>query len=212
MSKEQTTPQVDQKSLKEVSIFERTANDLTINNAGDMEKAVEVLGSIKKMQKHLKTQETDAKKPYQELVKGIIAAFKPVNTQLTAAEDTIKGKIGAFRRKEAELAEAKKAKIEARVGEGKGKLKEQTAINQIANVEQNRSAAHIDTGTSKLTTRKVKKLNITDESLIPREFLVVDTAKLRKAAFDIYDLKSNGVDVAMVPGVEVTVEESYGAA
>lgn len=211
MSEQKEVTTVDQTALKEVSIFEKTANELQINSAADVEGAVETLGSIKKMQKHLKTQETDAKKPYQDLVKGIIAAFKPVNTQLSAAESIIKSKITTFRTAEAKKAEEQKAKIEARVGEGRGKLKVQTAINQISNVEANKSASHVSTGNSTMTVRMVKKLNITDESQIPREFLVVDTAKVRAAAFKIYDLKKEGVEVAQIPGVDVIEEESIGA-
>lgn len=208
-SKEVTT--VDKKAVQEVSIFEKSANSLKITGPADMEQATELLGSIKKMQKHLKNQETDAKKPYAELVKGIIAAFKPVNFQLSAAEDIIKGKVIKFRREEAIKAEAKKEKIEDRVGEGKGKLKVGTAINQIAEVDSNKSAAHTNTATSSMTVRMVKKLNITDEALIPREFLVVDATKVRAAAFKIHDLIKEGVTVAQIPGVEVTEEESIGA-
>jgi hypothetical protein len=202
---------VEEADVKEVSIFEKTANELTITSAADVEAAVDTLGSIKKMQKHLKTQEDGAKKPYQELVKGIIAAFKKPQTDLAAAETTIKGKISKFRAEEARKAEEKKAKIEARVGEGKGKLKVQTAINQISDVEQNKSAAHVDTGNSKMTVRMIKKLRITDEALIPREFLVVDSTKVRQSAFKIFDLKKEGVAVEMIPGVEVYEEESIGA-
>lgn len=211
MADNKQVTKVDESAIKEVSIFEKTANSLEIKSAADVEAAVETLGSIKKMQKHLKAQETDAKKPYAELVKGIIAAFKKPLTDLGNAEDTIKGKISKFRAEEARKAEEKKAKIEARVGEGKGKLKVQTAINQISDVEQNRSAAHVDTGNSKMTVRMIKKLRITDEALIPREFLVVDSTKVRQSAFKIFDLKKEGVDVAMIPGVEVYEEESIGA-
>jgi hypothetical protein len=202
---------LEEADAKEVSIFEKTANELKITSAADVEAAVDTLGSIKKMQKHLKAQEDGAKKPYQELVKGIIAAFKKPQTDLAAAESTIKSKISTFRAEEARKAEEKKAKIEARVGEGKGKLKVQTAINQISDVEQSKSAAHVDTGNSKMTVRMIKKVRITDESLIPRDYLVVDNAKVRAAAVKIYDLKKEGVEVAMIPGVEVYEEESIGA-
>lgn len=202
---------IDAKSTKEVSIFEKTANDLKITSAADIDAAVDTLGDIKKLQKSLKTKEDDAKKPFQETLNGIRAAYKPIQTNLEKAEATIKQKIGAFRTAEAKKAEEKKAKIEARVGEGKGKLKVETAINQISNVESSRSAKHVDTGRSTMTVRKIKKLVIKDEALIPREFLVVDTTKVRAAAFKIYDLKKEGVEVAMIPGVDVTEEESYGA-
>lgn len=211
MSEQKEVATVDKKAVQEVSVFEKSATALTITGPADMEKATELLGSIKKMQKHLKTQETDAKKPYADLVKNIIAAFKPVNHQLSAAEDIIKDKVIKFRRAEAIKAEEQKAKLEARVGEGKGKLKVQTAINKIADVDANKSAAHTNTGTSSMTVRMVKKLNITDEALIPREFLVVDTAKVRASAFKIHDLIKEGVTVAQIPGVEVVEEESIGA-
>lgn len=211
MTEQKEVIKVEDSAIKEVSIFEKTANELTISSAADVEAAVDTLGSIKKMQKHLKAQETDAKKPYAELVKGIIAAFKKPLTDLGNAEDTIKGKISKFRTEEARKAEQKKAKIEARVGEGKGKLKVQTAINQISDVEQNKSAAHVDTGNSKMTVRMIKKLRVTDEALIPREFLVVDTTKVRQSAFKIFDLKKEGVAVEMIPGIEVYEEESIGA-
>lgn len=211
MSQEQKELVIPDNTQKEVSIFERKADELSISSSADVEVAADLLGSIKKMQKHLKGQETEAKKPYQELVKGIIAAFKPINLKLSAAEDTIKGKVVEYRKAEAQKAEEQKAKIEARVGEGRGKLKVQTAINKISDVEASKSAAHVDTGNSTMTVRKVKKLEITDESLIPREYLVVDSAKVRAAAFKIYDLKKEGVEVAMIPGVNVTEEESIGA-
>ena len=211
MSENKDVTTVDAAAVKEIGIFEKSANSLEIKSAADMEQATELLGGIKKMQKHLKAQETDAKKPYQTLVKNIIDAFRPVNHQLNAAEDTIKDKVIKFRRAEAIKAEEQKAKIEARVGEGKGKLKVQTAINKISDVDQNKSAAHTNTGTSSMTVRMVKKLNITDESLIPREFLVVDAAKVRASAFKIHDLIKEGVTVAQIPGVEVTEEESIGA-
>jgi hypothetical protein len=202
---------VPESAIKEVSIFEKTANDLQINSAADVEGAVDTLGSIKKMQKHLKSQETDAKKPYQELVKGIIEVFRKPQTQLANAETTIKQKITTFRAAEAKKAEEQKAKIEARVGEGRGKLKVQTAINKISDVESSKSAAHVDTGSSKMTVRMIKKVRITDESLIPREYLTIDTTKVTNAAKKIYDLKKEGVEVAMIPGVEVYEEESIGA-
>lgn len=202
---------VDAASQKEVSIFEKTANDLKITSPADMEAAVDTLGDIKKLQKSLKTKEDEAKKPFQETLNGIRDAYKPIKTSLDSAETTIKKKIGDFRTAEAKKAEEKKAKIEQRVGEGRGKLKVDTAINQISKVEENRSAKHIDTGRSAMTVRKIKKLVIKDEALIPREFMVVDQTKVRAAAFKIYDLKKEGVAVDMIPGVDVTEEESYGA-
>lgn len=202
---------VDAASTKEVSIFEKTANELKITSAADVEAAVDTLGDIKKLQKSLKTKEDDAKKPFQETLNGIRDAYRPIKTNLEKAEATIKSKITTFRSAEAKKAEEKKAKIEARVGEGKGKLKVDTAINQISNVESSRSASHISTERSTMTVRKIKKLVITDEALIPREFLVVDTTAVRNAAFNIYNLKSQGVAVDQIPGVNVVEEESIGA-
>ena len=213
MAKEPTTTEVTvpKESVKEVSIFEKSADDLKITNNTDMETAADLLGSVKKMQKSLKTKEDDAKRPFQDTLNGIRAAYKPINADLSAAESTIKGKVVDYRKKEAAAAEEKKNKIEARVGEGKGKLKVQTAINQISNVDQGKSEAHIDTGSSSMTVRMIKKVRITDESLVPRDYLVVDTTKVKAAAVKIHDLKKEGVAVEQIPGVEVYEEESIGA-
>jgi hypothetical protein len=202
---------VDPTAVKEVSIFEKTANDLQIKSAEDVENAVDTLGSIKKMQKSLKEKEDLAKKPFQETLNGIRDAFKPININLTNAESVIKGKIMTFRSAEAKKVEEQKAKIEGRVGDGKGKLKVQTAINQISSAESSKSAGHINTGNSTMTVRLIKKLEIINEALIPREFLVVDTTKVRASAFKIYDLQKEGVKVDMIPGIKVTEEESIGA-
>ena len=205
------TIKVEESAIKEVSVFEKTANELQINSAEDVENAVDTLGSIKKMQKLLKDKEDSAKKPFQETLNGIRDAFRPINTNLANAEAVIKGKITTFRAAEYKKAEEQKAKIEARVGDGKGKLQVQTAINQISNVEASKSAGHINTGNSSMTVRMIKKLEITNEALIPREFLVVDSAKIRASAFKIYDLQKEGVAVDMIPGVKVLEEESIGA-
>ena len=211
MSENKEVIKVDAESTKEVSIFEKTANDLKITSAADVEAAVDTLGSIKKMQKSLKTKEDDAKKPFQETLNGIRDAYKPIKLNLEKAESTIKSKITVFRSAEAKKAEEQKAKIEARVGEGKGKLKVQTAINKISEVEENKSAAHVNTGTSSMTVRMIKKVRITDESLIPRDYLVVDQTKVKAAAVKIHDLIKEGVTVTQIPGVEVYEEESIGA-
>lgn len=62
-----------------------------------------------------------------------------------------------------------------------------------------------------MSVRVIKKVRITNESLIPRDYLTVDTTKLKAAAVKIYDLKSEGVEVKQIPGVEVYTEESIGA-
>lgn len=214
MSKEETKQiVVPEESIKDVSVFEKTADELEIKTNDDLEGAAEVLGSIKKMQKSLKTKEDDAKRPFQDTLNGIRDAYKPIKANLEAAESTIKGKVLDYRKAENERIEAEKEKIEKRVGAGKGKYKVQTAINKISDAEQKKPEGNVtsSTGSSSMNIRVLKKVRITDESLIPREYLTIDTTKLKKAAVKIHDLKTEGVEVKQIPGVEVYTEESVGA-
>lgn len=202
---------VAEEQVKEVSVFEKNADALEIKTNDDLETAAELLGSVKKLQKSLKTKEDDAKRPFLDTLNGIRDAYKPINKNLSAAESTIKSKVIEYRKVENERIEAEKERIEKRVGQGSGKYKPQTAINKISDAEQKKPEGHVATANSSMSVRVIKKVRITNESLIPRDYLTVDTTKLKAAAVKIYDLKSEGVEVKQIPGVEVYTEESIGA-
>ena len=80
------------------------------------------------------------------------------------------------------------------MGEGKGKLRVETAVKKIENIETPDHQVATEAGLVKF--REDKVLKITDETKIPREYLVVDEKKLLEAL-------KGGV---IVPGAEIDIK------
>lgn len=138
-------------------------------------------------------------RPLNEVVKNLRSVFKPHIDRFKALETAIKGKMNAYRAKiEAEAAEErrkaeeKRKKAEAKA-EATGKPVKEVAIPEAPK-------QMVQAGNAAVVYRKVKKFEITDETKIPRNFLEVNTTKIRAAVMQ-------GIEI---PGVK-TWEESEAA-
>lgn len=122
---------------------------------------------------HLKALTTDRKlitDPIKASLKEIESRYAPAETNLKQIIDVLRTKQSTYQT--ATLKAQKKAedKIAARIGIGSGKLKLETAISKIEDLGT--VTTKITTNSGKLSFRTDKKLKITDETKIPREYLV----------------------------------------
>lgn len=156
-----------------------------VNSQPTFEKAKEMLAFIKTIRKSVDEKKDTVVKPLNEALKNFRNLFKPIETKLDTVEDFVKGEVFKYNQKL--LAEQKKREDEARA-----KIEAGASIEEASKKVEN-----INNKIDQIRTRKVAKLKITNESLIPREYLIPDTNKI------VGDLKS-GVPVA---GCEIVYEE-----
>ena len=178
---------------KESDVVLQHVQSIEVTTDDGLKHAVDELTNIKGISKRIQEEKEKLTKPAMEIVKWARLRFKPAEDSLEQAERVVKVKILGYNAKKAELARIEEAKIAKKVEQGK--LKMETAIEKMGNVNR---AETKTTGTiGQIVTRKVKKFEIMDSNLLPREYLVPDEVKIRKAVLA-------GITV---PGVRVYEEE-----
>jgi hypothetical protein len=158
---------------KQVSFVQKAADDLQVVKVEDMDVASDLLNQVKKVAKSITEQKELITRP---LMTGLAEArnlFKPFELSYTEAEKTIKAKMLTFSIAEDERIEKEKARVEARVE--KGTMRVDTAVAKLGDI------GDAKTSFGKSSLRKVTKIRIVDESLIPREYLIPDLSKITEA-------------------------------
>lgn len=173
-----------------------------IKSADDYERAAEDLARVKGAAKRLESVRTAEVAPLNLQVKGINGFFKVHSDQLDAIESKIKEHVGAWvvaerRRVQAEQAKADEAArkererlaAQAAAAEAAGKMEraenlQQRASTVVAAVAQPRVSTAKGLG---MAVRMVWKARVRDASKVPRQFLMVDEAKLAAYATAMKD-------------------------
>jgi hypothetical protein len=86
--------------------------------------------------------------------------------------DSVRAKLSQYQTQMMAKADKEKDAIAARIGEGKGKFSIVTGVRKIAEVTQ--PQAKTATSEGSLAFRPVQKLKVTDETKIPRQYLVLN--------------------------------------
>lgn len=164
--------------------------DVTITNAEEMVSATELLSTAKGQMKLIVEHEDKVLDPLKEALKAKKAEWAPMKKVLKAGIEKLGLAVGTYQTAEVARVEAEEARITARAV--KGTFKTETAVRKMSEVVK--PEAKIVTEAGSMSFRTDTKLKITDKTLIPREYLIVDEKKLLDA------LKA-GVEVA---GAEIT--------
>lgn len=177
--------------------IENTVGSLTIETQEDYAQAADVVAKLKELGSSIKDTKEAITKPLNESLKNIRTLFKPIEDQFENAEMVVKSKILAYKKKVDEEAREKEAKIAEKVEQGKMKL--ETAEKKMDAIERVEQTTRGKTG--EVQIRKVRKVRITDETKLPRQYLIPDMVAIRKDA-----LAGVAID-----GVEVYEEETVAA-
>jgi hypothetical protein len=204
------------------SVVVANAKALKIKTRDDLSSiGAEALSQVKQQFKKFEDQRVKMKAPILEAGREIDAFFKPFLNELTDAEKIIKSTMitakGKFDRED----EEREARIMARAEKtGKGSLKEETAINQVSEIDRVEKTVKTASGGSS-TFKKVQKVTITDLNAIPVEYLRPKTVEeftdfrpwpaIQKAAKSLDDLIKAGHKVTQIPGVKVDLVDSLSA-
>lgn len=171
-----------QKSQQLITVVENNANKVVITNDVQAAKAGAVLAQIKTLEKELESQRTFFTKPLNDQVKKINELFKGFSAPLAKARALVTGKIIEYTTEQEKIAaEAqRKADIETR--------RVQNQLNKQAEKEGTEApiveAPIVAPVANKIGNSSIVKrwtFKITKESLIPREYLMIDEKKVREA-------------------------------
>lgn len=163
------------------------ATTLVITSDEEMLKAGDVRKNIKIVAKTVKERKEAITKPLNESLKSVRDLFRPVEEMCDSTESIIGRKMVGYqneienKRRDAELKAQKELEATNKKLED-GEITEKQAEKSVAKVEAKlEKAPEAITKSASFHTRTIKKYRILNEMEIPREYLLVDTAKIQKA-------------------------------
>lgn len=174
---------------------ELTTVSVAITNATDMTDATATLSRVNKTLDAMKEEEEKVTKPLKAALKAETDRWKPYRDQLTSVRDAIRNAMSMYQTAERKREEEAKAKITARVE--KGTLTMDTAARKLNEVVTVDNKVATDVGSVGFRTSHV--LVVTNESLIPRTYLVIDEAKVKAALKAGLEVPGARLDEVQVP-------------
>lgn len=176
---------------KEVQPLVKIAQKIEIVDADSMEEAVAMLSKLNQIHDRIEEEENKVLDPLKLAMKAEKGRWAGAKKLHEEAIGLLRGKMSTYQTAEVRRVKEEEAKIASRVGAGKGKLKFETAVEKIENIDRVEKKVVTSEGLVKFRTDK--KLKITDQSKIPNKFWAVDEGLLLDA------LKRGDV----VPGAEI---------
>ncbi len=169
---------------------------VTLRSQEDYTSAVNALQTIKGLINGAEKQRKELVDPLNGVVKKLNTIFKPTTSSAQQLEVTIKGLLIDYE-------ESQRAKILAEA-EKRAKSLEKRSPEMAADVREMALVSPVVPETSGIQYRTRWTFRVTDETQVPREFLIVDERKLQAFATA---MKASGV----VGGVEFFEERSIAA-
>lgn len=193
---EAVTPVTTAKTTAE--LYVQQAKNIVIGTEDDYANATNILLSVKNAAELAELEKNKVLVPAEQVVKAEKARWKPIEMLFKEINDLIRPKMKKYLDDKEEAARQALATLNKQIASGQIK-KETTIARKEDEIYANVPAKTVYTGSGSSSARKVAKLKITNESLIPDEYWVIDEVKLRK------DVVTAG---KKVPGAEVVYENS----
>lgn len=176
----------------------KMVEDTTVTNQAELEDVANKISMVKKMGKFVRQEMERYTKPAREIIKNAQDKFLPYEKECKQAEDDLKKKAQVYMIAEEEKRKKQEEKIAKDLDTGKIK-KEETALRKMEEIGEQKKT--VDTGGAKLTMKKVRVAHIVDPEQVPKEYWIIDEARVKKAA----------VAGAVIPGVEVREESQMAS-
>lgn len=183
--KEVAVVEVDVK--KKVEGMEKALQFIEIKNDDDMAKAGVMQVNIKQLQKYITQEKKKQLDPAKETVKAINAFWAPFEDKVEQGLKALTSTMIVYHDVQEQARKKKEDSIVAR--QEKGQLKEETAVNKLDELGEEKKTMH--TGEGSVTFTKIKKVQCMDVKLLsPLEihklavdgYLVWDQVKARRDA------------------------------
>lgn len=173
----------------------------TIVSDADVKTATEDLSLVSTLKKAIEAKRTEYTGPINTHLKAVNEAFKLLTNPLEVADKTTRDKILAYRReqerKAREVEEINRLRMEAarKEMELKGEVTQPIEFVELVLAPP----AHVHTDVGSLGTAKIRKFEVIDFDLLPKEYKMVDATKLGKVI-------RAGLD--NIPGVRIWSEDT----
>jgi len=149
-----------------------------IKDKDDMLKATETLSKLNVLLDNLKKDEKLLTEPLNKTLDEIKGRYKPTKTVLESEIARIRSVMSVYQTEQVRIQKEEEAKIASRIGEGKGKIKFETATKKMSEIERVDNVVSSDVGTVRFSNTKV--LKVVDMNLIPDEYFDLNETKLLK--------------------------------
>lgn len=164
---------------KKISPVISQAESLVIDNARTMEQAVEYLSQANKFLDAVVEDKEKLTKPINQVLKDIRAKYKPLETGLEGVISMLRSKMTRYQTDaEAKRIEDEEA-IANRVGNGKGKIKVETAVRKIDELDTVESK--VEGASGSVSFRKVRKFEVINVAMLPSDYIMADEVAIREA-------------------------------
>lgn len=164
---------------KEVSSLQQQVDKLEITNADQMGIAAQMLSTLNKQADKVQAEKEKVTKPLLLALSAERSRWKPFEEVYEGLKNTLRTKMTKYQTETTKVAEVAADKIAGRVGEGKGKLKVETAVRKLGEIEKPDSIVIAESGLVKFKT--VKKFEVVNFAALPDVFKVANDVEIRKA-------------------------------
>jgi len=180
---------------QEATEIAKAAKEVIVNSDQSYQEASECLVEIKGKAKSLEAQRKEITTPLLKAKRNVDDLFRPALNSLKAAETAIKKGLVEYQRKAQELQKKALESVREELEEGSEEGNGEKVRELLTKAQKDAPAV------AGISIRTVTKYEITDESLLPREYMQPNTGTIRKAALAGKE----------IPGVRVWKEESIAA-
>lgn len=160
----------------QISKLENQANEITITTPEENASAIELKAKLKDIGKQIKDRKEAITKPLNVALKSARELFAPIEAKYEFAENLVGRKLLDYKREQDEKARKEEEKI-AKQFEA-GRLKPETAERKIEEIQRTEKTVQTDHG--KVQFRKIQKVRVVDEKLIPDSYWEINQILLRK--------------------------------
>ncbi len=179
---------------QQVTTVQQSAMSLVVESKADMERATDVLHNVRMAEKYITEKREAITKPQMQALANIRSLFKPIELQLQEANKMIKAKMLSWQIQEDDRVKKEQDRIAKRVE--KGTMRPDTAAQKLEQAGEVGQTSEGESGKSSI--RDVKKVRITDITMIPREYMEPNMAMITEAII------RKGLTIS---GVEMFVEK-----
>lgn len=169
---------------KELQIVKQNTNKamsaaqaLTITTDEDLNGATELLTKINLAGDMIKKRKEEITKPLNEALKSARELFRPLEDAQQNAKQIVAQKMVDYKRAQDEARRKEQERLAARVE--KGTMKPETAMRKMEELPDAPKSVKTEAGA--VSFKEVPVAIITDETQIPRTYLVPDMVKINKA-------------------------------
>ena len=177
----QITPEKELQVIeKEIVPFTNKIDlEFSITSPKEMKAASEIRVQLKAYEKQIKEKRESASKPAYAAYKAIMNMFSPLENAVKEKLSIINTAMSSYQEEQEAIAEKERQKIENRIGEGKGHLKVETAIDKMQQIENPQSVISSESGSTMFVDKP--DCEVEDLSKVPVEYLLPDMVKIRAA-------------------------------